>query len=346
MTRFILAAYLALVAATAFAQPDDWTPATPRDRDRDFRRDRAWGDWDDRPARDRRDGVHLRILRDYRLEPGATATEPVVVFGGSATIDGHVEDDVVVIGGRLRLGPTAVVDGDVFTAGHDPVIDPKAQVKGKIDQAVFDLPANVGWDGMHVPADWWRFASLGATVLRLGVVLTIALLLTVIAPGWIRSMAGRASSTASSGFLGAVVEVLFVPAIVLVCVALVISVIGIPLLAAIPVVIACSALAWVGGFAAVAVALGARLRGSRGDQTSVPFLDLLTGFLAISGVSIAANLVGLAPGVLSPFGSLFSIAGLVIEYAAWTVGLGAALSTFVMGRRGVTPPPVPLAASL
>jgi hypothetical protein len=264
---------------------------------------------------------------------------------GSATIDGHVEDDVVVIGGRLRLGPTAVIDGDVFTAGHDPIIDPKAQVKGQIDRAVFDLPENVAWDGLDVPEDWWRFAALGATVLRLGVVLTIALLLTLIAPGWIRSMAGRASSTASSGFLGAVAEVLFVPAIVLVCVALAISVIGIPLLAAIPVVIAFSALAWVGGFAAVAVAIGARLRGSRGEQTSVPFLDLLTGFLAITGVSIVANLVGLASGVLSPFGSVFSVAGLVIEYAAWTIGLGAALSTFVMGRR-TAPPPVPLAAAL
>ena len=339
-----------LSAATAFAQPEAPLPEAPfpeaplPERDRDVRRDRAWRDWDDWPSRRQRDGVHLRILRDYRLDSGETAGDPIVVLGGSATIDGHVEDDVVVIGGRLRLGPTAVVDGDVFTAGHDPVIDPKAQIKGKIDQAVFDLPENVGWRGMHVPPDVWRFASLGATVMRLGVVLTIAVLLTLMAPGWIRSMAGRASSTASSGFLGAVAEVLFVPAIVLVCVALVISVIGIPLLAAIPVVIAFSALLWVGGFAAVSVALGARLRGSRGDQTSVPFLDLLTGFLAITGVSIFANVVGVASGELSPFGSLISIAGLVIEYAAWTIGLGAALSTFVTGRRSVTPPPLPATA--
>ena len=349
MRRFILAVCLVLGAASVFAQAEAPLPEAPLpeapspQRDRDSRRDRDWHEWDDWPSGDR-DGVHLRILRDYRLEKGATASEPVVVVGGSATIDGHVEDDVVVLGGRLRLGPTAVIDGDVFTAGHDPVIDPKAQIKGKIDQAVFDLPGmNADWDGMQMPAGWWRFASLGATVLRLGAVLTIALLLTVIAPGWIRSMAGRASSTASSGFLGAVVEILFVPAIVLLCIALVISVIGIPLLAAIPVVIAVSALLWVGGFAAVAVAFGARLRGSRGDQTSVPFLDLLTGFLAITGVSIVANLIGLAPGVLSPFGSLFSIAGLLIEYVAWTIGLGAALSTFVTGRRAVTPP-VPTAA--
>jgi len=342
VTRFLLAVGLVLSAATAFAQPYERLPEP--DRDRDIRRDRDWRDWDDWPSRRDRDGVHLRILRDYRLESGATAREPVVVVGGSASIDGHVEDDVVVIGGRLRLGPTAVVDGDVFTAGQDPIIDPKAQVKGKIDQAVVDLPAmNVDWGDMHMPVGWWRFASLGATVLRLGAVLTIALLLTVIAPGWIRSMAGRASSTASAGFLGAVAEVLFVPAIVLVCIALVISVIGIPLLAAIPVVIGFSALLWVGGFAAVAVALGARLRGSRGDQTSVPFVDLLTGFLAITGVSIIANFIGLAPGVLSPFGSLFSIGGLVIEYAAWTIGLGAALSTFASGRR-TAPPPVPATA--
>jgi hypothetical protein len=347
VTRFILAVCLVLSAATAFAQAEAPLPEAPlpeRDSNREFPRDRVWRDWDDWPSRGDRDGVHLRILGDYRLDKGATAREPVVVLGGNATIDGHVQEDVVVIGGRLRLGPTAVIDGDVFTAGHDPMIDPGAHIKGKVDQAVVDLPDVIfGGDPWNLDSEWWRFAPLGATVLRLGVVLTIAVLLTLIAPGWIRSMAGRASSTASAGVLGAVAEVLFVPAIVLVCVALLISVIGIPLLAAIPVVIAFSALLWVGGFAAVAVALGARLRGSRGDRTSVPFLDLLTGFLAITGVSIFANFVGLASGVLSPFGSVFSIAGLVIEYAAWTVGLGAALSTFVMDRRRVTPP-LPTAA--
>jgi len=355
VTRFLLALTLVLCATTAFAQPDGdfqrWRQEARRqaeDARREAReaRDRARRDWDDWSSRHRRDGVHLRFFRDYQLDAGATANEPIVVLGGSATINGHATDDVVVIGGRLRLGPTAVVDGDVFTAGHDAQIDPGAQVKGKIDQAAVDLPriGNIGWGPIgpiNVPSGIWSFASLGAMSMRLGMVLTISVLLTVIAPGWIRSMAGRASSAARSGFRGFLAEVLFVPALLIVALALVISVIGIPLLAAIPFLMAGGALLWIAGFASVAVSLGARLRGSSGDQTSVPFLDLLTGFLAITGVTIFAHFAALTPGVLGPFSGLLHTTGLVIEYVAWTVGLGAALSTLFAGRRAAVAPPVP-----
>ena len=353
MTRFLLALTLVLCATTAFAQPDGdfqrWREEARREAQEARRqgqeaRDRARRDWDDWSSRHHREGVHLRILRDYQLDAGATANEPVVVLGGSATINGHATDDVVVIGGRLRLGPTAVVDGDVFTAGHDADIDPAAQVKSKIDQALIDVPniGNFGWGRFHVPPGIWSFASLGAMSMRLGMVLTISILLTVIAPGWIRSMAGRASSAASAGFLGFLVEVLFVPGLLIVAIALVISVVGIPLLAAIPFVIAGGALVWIAGFAAVAVSLGARLRGSSGDQTSVPFLDLLTGFLAITAVTIVAHFAALTPGVLGPFSWMLHTTGLVIEYVAWTIGLGAALSTFFAGRRvAAAPPPLP-----
>lgn len=362
MTRFLLVLTLVLSATTAFAQPDGdfqrWREEARREaqearrhaqeaRDEARRhareaRDRFRQDWDDWRSRDHPDGVHLRILRDYQLDAGATASEPVVVLGGSATINGHVTDDVVVVGGRLKLGPTAVVDGDVFTAGRDADIDPAAQIKGKLDQADFDMP-RLGpmWGSFHLPSGLWSFASLGAMSMRLGMVLTISLLLTLIAPGWIRSMASQASSAARSGFKGFLVEVLFVPALLIVSIALIISVIGIPLLAAIPFVLAGGALLWIAGFAAVSVSLGARLRGSSGDQSAVPFLDLLTGFVAITGVTIMAHFAALTPGSSGSLGWLLHTTGLVIEYVAWTVGLGAALSTFFGGRRLAAPPPVP-----
>jgi hypothetical protein len=347
----LLALMLVLGATTAFAQPDGdfqrWREearqhAQEARREAREARDRARRDWDDWRSQDHRDGVHLRILRDYQLDAGATANEPVVVVGGSATINGHVTDDVVVIGGRLKLGPTAVIDGDVFTAGRDADIDPGAQIKGKVDQAVVHMP-RIGpiWGPFELPSGIWSFASLGAMSMRLGMVLTISLLLTLIAPGWIRSMASHASSAASSGFKGFLVEVLFVPALLIVSIALIISVIGIPLLAAIPFVMAGGALLWIAGFAGVAVSLGARLRGSSGDQTSVPFLDLLTGFVAITGVTIMAHFAALTPGSFGNFGGVLHTTGLVIEYVAWTIGLGAALSTFFSGRRLAAPPPVP-----
>jgi hypothetical protein len=361
--RPILALALLLSAAPAFAQAEaEWTVQDRREQARQRRedareqrqeaRERArerreeWQDarremWD-RWRREGRDGVHFRMLRDYYLPADATASEPIVIVGGDATIDGRTDDDVVVIGGTLRLGPKAVVGGDVVTVGGDAVIDPAATVRGKVDTAVVVLPDvdwNVGWP-IRSWRGWWPVAALSATVLRLTLVLLISLLLTVVAPHWIRSMGVRASSALSSGLLGAAAEILFVPALIAVVIGLTISIVGIPLLGAIPFVLALGALAWTGGFAAVAAAVGARLRGSSIERSSSLATDVLVGFIVISGLTIVAHVIFAGPGWMTPFGWLTRAAGVAVEYVAWTVGLGAALSgRFVRTR--ATPPPMP-----
>lgn len=368
MTRLILALALVLSAAPAFAQAEaEWTGQDRREeasqrreerrqrrqeareevrqRVRDWREARReeWERW----RRDGRDGVHFRILRNYYLAAEATAHEPIVVFGGDATIDGHTDDDVVVIGGTLRLGPKAVVGGDVVTVGGEAVIDPAATVRGTVDTAAVDVP-HIDW-GLGWPAwrgaewnwrGWWPFAALSATVLRLSLVLVVSLLLTIVAPDWVRSMGVRASSAMSSGLLGAVAEILFVPVLIALVIGLAISIVGIPLLGAIPFALAFGALAWTGGFAAVAACLGARLRGSSIATSSSLVTDLLIGFVAISGLTIVAYVISIGPGWMTPLGWMMRAAGTAVEYVAWTIGLGAALSgRFVRPR--ATPPPMP-----
>jgi hypothetical protein len=370
--RLILALAVLVSAAPAFAQAEaEWTPQDVREEARQRRQDarerlrdargemrerrdewreevrearrEQWERW----RREGRDGVHFRMLRSYYLPAGATAVEPIIVFGGDATIDGKADDDVVVIGGTLRLGPKAVVGGDVVTVGGNAVIDPAATVRGKVDTAVVEFP-NIDW-GVGRPiwrdpglnwAGWWPFAALSATVLRLTLVLTISLLLTVVAPGWVRSMGMRASSTVSAGLLGAAAEILFIPVLIAVVIGLAISIVGIPLLGAIPFALALGALAWTGGFAAVAAALGARLRGSSIGRSSSLVSDLLIGFLVISGLTIVAHVMWVGPDWMTPFGWMTRVAGVAVEYIAWTIGLGAALSgRFVRAR--ATPPPMP-----
>jgi hypothetical protein len=351
VTRLILAVAIVLSAVPAFAQAEaEWTPEERREEaqrrreeareQREERREERREQWE-RWRREGRDGVHLRMLRDYYLSADATASEPIVVLGGDATIDGRAANDVVVIGGTLRLGPKAVVSGDVVTVGGEAVIDPAATVRGKIDTAVVVWPnldfgfgwPTWGWGG------WWPFAAVSATVLRLSLVLIISLLLTVVAPGWIRSMGVRASSALSSGILGAIAEVLFVPALLAVVIGLTISIVGIPLLGAIPFALAIGALAWTGGFAAVAVCLGARLRGSSVATSSALVADLLIGFVAITALTMIAHVISFGPGWLTPFGWMSRAGGIAVEYVAWTIGLGAALS----GRfvRSPSMPPMP-----
>jgi hypothetical protein len=358
LSRVILALALVLSAAPAFAQAeaDDWTVQERREAARQRRQEareeararaeewrearrEAWERW----RREGHDGVHVRILRNYHLAADATAREPIVVVGGDATIDGHADDDVVVIGGTLRLGPKAVVGGDVVSVGGDAVIDPAATVRGTVDTAAVTMP-NVDWD-FGIPMWGWRgfwpFAALSATVLRLSLVLVISLLLTVVAPEWVRSMGVRASSALSSGLLGAVAEILLVPTLIAVVIGLAISIVGIPLLGAIPFALALGALAWTGGFAAVAACLGARLRGSSIDRSSSLVTDLLVGFIVITGLTIVGHVISVGPGWMTPFGWMTQAAGIAVEYVAWTIGLGAALSGRFVRPRATPPMPAP-----
>jgi hypothetical protein len=153
--KLLLTLTLVLSATPAFAQAEaDWTVQDQRDAARQRREDARerrreareetrerveewrearrdeWQRW----RRDGHDGVRFRMMRNYYLAADATATEPIVVVGGDATIDGHADDDVVVIGGTLRLGPKAVVGGDVVTVGGDAVTIRRNR-RGKVDTA-------------------------------------------------------------------------------------------------------------------------------------------------------------------------------------------------------------------
>ena len=94
------------------------------------------------------------------------------------------------------------------------------------------------------------------------------------------------------------------------------------------------------GFAAAAACLGARLRGSSIERSSSLVTDLLIGFIVISGLTIVGHVISVGPGWMTPFGWMTQAAGIAVEYVAWTIGLGAALSgRFVRPR--ATPPPMP-----
>jgi hypothetical protein len=364
--RLILVLALLAAAAPAFAQ-QDWSYAEEREqrererqeRREEIRRERReqreeardrrreqqqarqdrWEEWRDRGGRN--DGVHLRIFRDYHLAAGATATEPVVVLGGSATIDGRAERDVVVIGGTLRAGPTAVIGGDAVAVGGEAIIDPSAQIAGEIERTTITWPTvDFGWGAM--PNGWWALVGFGSMVLRLGIVLFVSLFMVWLAPGWIDRIGARLSGAGGSSLvLGVVTQLLFVPALIVVAIALAITIVGIPLLLLLPFVVAGVGLLWVAGFAAVAVRIGARLRGQGPGPSTSPTLDLLTGFFATTIVTVASHFLAFGPSWMGPMAWMMGVAGFVVEYVVWTLGLGAALTVWLGGRQGA-PPPIPI----
>ena len=60
--------------------------------------------------------------------------DAAVAVGGDVTVNGHVHGEVVSIGGRVKLGPDAIVDGGLVVVGGDLERDPSATIHGEIQR--------------------------------------------------------------------------------------------------------------------------------------------------------------------------------------------------------------------
>jgi hypothetical protein len=304
-------------------------------------------DWEREWRGRRHEGVHIRIGRDYYLPADQVAVRPVVIVGGSATVDGRLEDDLVVIGGTVRIGPEAKVQGDIVSFGGEVRVAEAAEVQGEIRDVGVEWPeirfaVNELW--AHLDDGWWAGIRLAGTLVRYVLTLVVACFLALIAPGWIRSIQGRAAGAPlASGLVGLASEVLLVPAIVLVVVGLVLTVVGIPLLLFVPFALIAFAVAWVAGFAAVAAQLGAL---TRGRSAGAPVMDVARGVTLLFVFAFVARLLAVGPFAVWPLSMSFSIAGFAVELLAWTVGLGAALLAPFHRRWNMAPPPLHSAASV
>lgn len=327
-TRTVLLTAALCAAASGALAAQDWGPSEPR----------------------RGDGVHIRIARDYYLASDSTASFPVVVIGGSATIDGRLEDDLVVIGGSVRVGPKAYVRGDIVSVGGTVDLAPGAEVSGEVNDV------RMVWPGIRFALhDWfsgldrgsWAIFTLASTVVRFALVLLVASLLSLVAPRWIRRISDRVDGAPiAAGLIGLGTQILLGPALAAVVVGLVVTIVGIPLLVLMPFVMVLFVVAWAAGFAAVAAHVGHALRDRQGlAADGLVVLDTLWGVLALSVVTFVGNLMAFGPPFMRPASAAFSVAGFAIEYLAWTLGLGAALLAAAQGRRRSVPPPIPSTAA-
>ena len=304
------------------------------------------GDSDVDQHRHRGDGARILVLRDYHLDTSETANGPIVVMGGAARIDGHAADDVVVLGGSVRVGPEAVVDGDLIAVGGNAIIDPKARIYGEVSTNVIRFPdIDGGWDPM--PETVLASIALAATILRLLTVFLVAAALTLIAPALVRHISWRAADRpASSAAIGLACQVGFIPALIILIVTLAVTVVGIPLIGLVPFLVAAAGVAGTAGFTAVAARIGARLRGTTVEASNALFVDVTLGIVVVSAVSLSAHLFSFGSSWGGPAVWSLSAIGIVIEYVVWTMGIGAACATLMARWNGpaatsAVPPPTP-----
>ena len=322
-------------AAAAAPAPAEAPTTSPRDT-----RDEGWSE----VARYRHGGARVRFGGDVAVAEDEAIGDDVVAILGTANIDGRVDGNVVAVGGSVRLGPKANVNGDVTAVGGSVERAATTVVSGQINEIRIAAPTFAPFANFRPWQNWHAFdgpfrnpfggpIDLMATLVRVGLVGLLAALMIAVVPAPVRRVADRvATEPWRAGFVGLAAQLLFVPLLVITVVVLAVSIIGIPLLLLVPFGLLAAALALVMGFAGSACAIG-RWAGRRAGS-GVPGLlvSLVVGLAIVFALTITARFLGLAGLPMQiVLGSILAV-GFLIEYVAWTVGLGGVLlSRF--GRR-------------
>jgi len=297
----------------------------------------------------RKSSAKVHFGGDIEVAEDEVFTDPVVAIGGNVNVLGRVEDDVVAVGGSVHLGPKAEVTGSVTAVGGRVEQERGADVGGEVQEVGIAGPIHFGhpnwWAmGHDMFSGWFR---LFGTILRIALVLLLALVIAIAAEHPVGRIARRVGDDPwTCGFVGLAAQVFFVPVLVITIVVLAISIIGIPLLILVPFALIALLFGVLMGFAGVARRVGIWAVGpNRGA-----LVPTAVGVVLIAAGTFLARLLWLLPGPIAPIAIVVSIAGLFVEYVAWTTGLGAMLLTR-FGTRGGTlvdepfvpplPPPVP-----
>jgi len=244
------------------------------------------------------------------------------------------------------------VRGDVAVIGGSLNRSPGARIDGKVDNVAFGQAAfgrRFQRDAsFHRP--FWSFGSFVGTLLRAILLMLGAMIVVAVGGRFVETIADSAAAEPlRSGLAGLLAEMLFVPMIVITVVVLAVSIIGIPLLLLVPFAIVMAVLLMLVGFTGVAFRLG-HWASNRFGIGRGPYASVALGVFAIVVITLLAKLIGLAGGAV--FGTVVAIPlavlGYLVEYIAWTIGIGALILTWLHSRRrGALPatgaPPAPVA---
>ena len=248
---------------------------------------------------DRSYGPTIRIGQDYTLRANEVVRDVRTVFG-DVTIDGRVDQDVVVVLGSARLGPTAIVDGSLVVVGGGATIAQGASVRRDmvVVGGTLDAPSDFSPGGEHVVIGfpvlgnalrgivpwitrgllWGRLIvpELRWIWIVVGTVFLIALLINTLFDRAVRGCADALIARPLSSFLlGLLVAVLSVPALAI----LAATVIG---LAVVPFVLCAIVLAGIVGKVGVARAIGRGIiKPASAEEGVQAFLCFVLGFAVL-----------------------------------------------------------------
>jgi hypothetical protein len=285
------------------------------------------------PSRPKRRDDIVRFGGDVTIAGDEVVTGDVVVIGGSADVDGQVDGEVAVIGGSLNLGPHADIKRDVTVVGGKLNKDAGATIEGKVSEVgVGDAirggrithrttPYNFPWGQGGGVGPVFGFAG---TLVRVALLMLLAGIVLLVARVPVQQIADRAAAEPlKSWAVGFLAEILFVPVLVITIVVLAVSIIGIPLLLLVPVAIVAAILVFLVGFTGVAYHVGRLIEGRVEQVRDKPYAATFLGIAAIASPLLLGRLIGMVSGLGVIVAVLVGV-GVVVEYVAWTTGVGAA----------------------
>jgi hypothetical protein len=214
------------------------------------------------------------------VEVAGTVTGDAFVASGDMLITGEVEGDVVALTGQARVGPRAVIGGDLVYADEEPEVSPEATVSGEVRKE--------NWDGFA-----GALPLIGAIALWVGIsasALVLGVFAVMIAPRAADAVSEQARTRLGLCLVYGLAVFVGVPLAIALASA---TLIGLPLgLALLLSLLPLAAIAYVSS----AWALGRALVKDRGRV--VAFLAGLAILRALAILPLVGALVGLAAVII------------------------------------------------
>ena len=265
------------------------------------------------------------------IAAGSRVGGPLATWGGDLEILGTVDGDVIAFDGDVIVGDSGRVNGDVLAVRGD------TRVTGAVTGSVMRLDGNlsavpIAPVGARVGSTW---RPLGVALGTLGMLLMMGIGVLIFAGPTLESVVDVLERRLSRSLLvGIGAELALLPGLLLLCVALAVTILGLLL---IPFAIVAYALAVAGtltlGFLAVAAVVGgavARRRATAGMTTRAASLrGMMIGVVILLALWVLA-----AAFVWSPLGAaIIRLVAAVFTWVAVTAGFGAVILSRVGSRR-------------
>jgi hypothetical protein len=280
-----------------------------------------------RVRRQRSRGERVRIGGSVTVDEDELVTGDVVAIGGSVRIDGEVRGEVVAVGGSVHLGPRAVVARDIVVVGGSLNRADGALVQGEVHEVTIGNLNFGNWRWGPTPVVWpWfgRTLALMSTLGRIAILSVLAVLVMLLGREYVERTSIRAASEPlKAGVIGFLAQLLFLPVLALTIVILVVTLVGIPLLLLLPFALLGLAVLALLGFTAIAYRVGQLVSSRFGWDATNPYTTTILGILAIVSPLLLARLLALVGGPIVPMTFAIGVIAFLVEYVAWTIGLGA-----------------------